>query len=223
MEDKNATPLQNLIARNKGLSIVILAILLLVPLILLILSLRNSVDSFRLQSVKPAASSSVGPLETTVTFEYNQEMPLVQKDTFSVNVEPKVEFVYGILGNKLTVNLSDLLLVDGQPYTITIKNLVSRSGGVIRSQSSDFTVTFDSTTKDFIEGLPYTGNGFSVVKISDYTLLVEVIKKPEARYETAAVQLLEEKGIDATKFNIDISLPSEQQLKDDDNLIKHYD
>lgn len=219
--DANNTPLQKLL-NNRKLLILVMVVFVMVPLVLLILSTRGSTNNFELVSVTPQSGTSISPGETTATFEFSQEMPLVQKETFAVTVEPRVDFIYGIIGNKLSVNLSDLLLTDGQTYTVTLTNLISRAGEVIRSQSTAFTVNLSQETKDFINGLPYSGDGFKINKISDTTLLVEVTKKPDKKYKDEAIKFLQENDIDETKFNIAVILPGDQAL-DDSGSIKHFD
>ncbi|HEX9679466.1 MAG TPA: hypothetical protein VGA08_02490 [Candidatus Saccharimonadales bacterium] len=221
--EPNNNQLLELILRNRALAFALAIIVVVIPLIILIISSSTREEPFQLISVSPQAEVSTNQFATTFTFEFNREMPLVQSDVFSVVVDQNVKYIYGILENKLTINLSNLLLNDEQTYTITISNLTSRSDELINELTKEFTVNLLPATSDFLSDLPYSGNGFSIIKISDSSLLVNITKKPEGKVEAAALALLEENGIDSTKFNIDVNLPSEQEFEDDSNLIRHFE
>lgn len=220
--DTNNNQILAAVLKNKPLLIVLMVVFILIPLILLIFSLRNQSSRFALQSINPADGSSVGPNETNVVLEFNQDMLLLQKDTFRVTIEPEVEFVYGILDNKLQINISNLRLVDNQAYNIRINNLLSRSNEVIRNINTSFTVDLPDSARQFLAELPHQGEGFTVVTVGDKTLYVNITKKPESRYREVVLKFLTEVGLPSTKFNTDINLPSQSETYDDD-LIRHFD
>ncbi|HEX9595124.1 MAG TPA: hypothetical protein VF996_03290 [Candidatus Saccharimonadales bacterium] len=220
--DANNKQILAAILRNKPLLIVLLVVFILIPLILLMFSLRGQPSRFVLQSITPENGSSVGPNDTNVVLEFNQDLLLLQKDPFQITIEPEIEFVYGVLDNKLQINISNLRLVDNQTYNIRINNLLSRSNEVIRSINTSFTVDLPDSASQFLSELPYKGEGFTVTVISDRTLYANVTNTPEERYEEAVLELLREVGLSTTKFNVDINLPSQTKTFDDD-LIRHFD
>ena len=214
MDTKNNQILATIL-KNKPLLIVILVVFVLIPLVLLIISLTNRQESFALKSVKPENGGSISPDGSNIIFEFNQEMLLVQKDTFSITIDPKVDFVYGILDNKLQINLSNLKLAGSQTYNVQINNILSRSNEVIRTIATSFSIELPQDSADFIDNLPYKGDGFTIYNISDKTLYVRVTKAPEKKYEKAVMDFLSKKGISGTKFNIDVRLPSNRNVYDD--------
>lgn len=221
MEASNKPQILDALLKNRPLLFVVLVILVLVPIIILLVSLNNRPPAFALVSTSPANGSTIGPQETNIILEFNQDMPVVQKDTFKITITPEVEFVYGILDKKLQINIRDLWLETEQTYDVKIQNLLSRDNQVIRSLNTSLTVGLSSAASDFLSNLPYKGDGFMVDNISNRTLYVEVTGKPETKYEESSRKLLSDMGLIPTKFNIDISLPSERINKFDDDLIRH--
>lgn len=220
--EANNNQILAMILKNKPLLIIIILVFVFIPMILLIFSSRDQSARFILQSVTPENGSSVGPNDTNVVLEFNQDMVLLQDDTFEVIIEPEIEFVYGILDNKLQINISNLLLVDNQTYNVRINNVLSRSNEVIPTIDTSFTVDLSDPASQLLSELPYQGEGFTIAAIGDHTLYIDVTKTPEKRYEEAVLELLREVGLSATKFNVDINLPSQAETYDDD-LIRHFD
>lgn len=206
--------------KNKPLLVSVLVLLILVPIIFLAISLSNRPAKFALQTAVPANGESINPQESNIVLEFNQELPIIQKDTFEISISPEVEFVYGIIDNKLQINISGLWLLAEQTYDVTLRNLVSRENQVIRHLTTSFMVRLDSEAVSFLENLPYDGGGFTIDNVSNRTLYVNITDKPEEEYEEESKDLLNGLGLTSTKFNIDINLPSKRS-KFDDDLIRH--
>lgn len=197
-------------------------VILLLSILVVSMSSDSSEDGFTLIKSTPLDGAMVKPEETTVSLEFSQEMPLIQEDNFRVIVSPSVEYVYGILGNTLNINLSDLRLVDGQQYTVTVFNLKSRSGEEIDSLSVSFSVDLQDSAAEFISNLPYTGDGFVVAGISESSLYVRISGTPYDDSEQMATNLLEGLGLTETKFDIDIDRPDQRPYQQEDRVIDDF-
>jgi len=204
---------------NKRQKLIIISVSTLVVLILVIIfSLIGSSspqdNSFQFVAVTPAEGSVIDPSQTTVSFELNKQLSLIQPDTFSISVTPSVDYVYGVVGDTLNINLSNLQLNDSVKYNVVVNGLKNRDDEVFSSLSTTFTVKFPAAAADLLDKLPFRGDGFTIVKLSDYTLYVSVSKKPIASYGQKASEYLAGLGIDNSKFDIAIQSPEEASQGD---------
>lgn len=215
MENKPRIPIK---------TVVIVGVALLLLIIFLAFTLMPEKESrFTLESVTPASGSEINPDKTTIMFKFNRPLSLLQNQKGLVmEVTPRIEAVYGVVGDTLNINLSDLLLTDNTDYTLTLKHITSRSNEVIGEVVSTIKVKFTDGELEVINGLPYKGNGFGVAKLSDYTLHVLVNKKPFNNFSDAALDYLDKRGIDSTKFDIAIDSTYDRSEQGDDG-IRHAD
>lgn len=203
--------------------IILIAVALLTLVIVAIVNLvPEQRQPFALVSVAPASGSTVSPDSTTLKFKFNRPLSLLQNyKGFSLEVSPDAEAVYGVVGDTLNVNLSNLSLVDATEYTITLNGVADRQDKTLSQVVSTIKVKFADNTASALTALPHRGDGFIVTKSSDYTIQVIVTKKPFGTYSALATSYLAGSGIDGTKFDIAIDSAYTRSGSIDEGSIQH--
>lgn len=166
---------------------------------------KNQDKSFNISNIYPKNYSTNIPIDSKITFEFNQNLSPNDLDNI-VSIQPQVEF-QKIFQNNSIIIIPKNVLLNNQQYIIKLSHIKSNQNETLSDQTILFITSPISKEKQaFLDGLPYITDKYRIdYSTVNNTFTITILTNPYEDSKQAALDFLESKGIDTSREKIQFS------------------
>lgn len=196
MNDSNKTTLTGLIRT-------LVAVLVAGSIVFIIFNLITKKQSDLLLVSQNPVPHTVGvPSDTNIVFTFNKQL-LDNLEEVTINTAPKFDYSVSVEGNSITIYPLTTLM-DSVTYNISLENVKAFDESLLDIASNTFSVVDNSKRGVFLRSLPLSGDGYTIARISDDIIYIQITKQPIDKITASINNLLRDSNITSDLFTIKI-------------------